>query len=189
LNALREIKTCEGGPIAESLAGKVLEAIERSDHLVSLVTDDLLEWAPATPDSVRVPMSTGQLLGHLLDCLAGFCACFAKIFPETLDEAGNLRDLEVNHSCGPAEARQRIEQYREQIVRGFAMCTDADLARVIPTVFVPAGESLTTLLLGNLEHLLNHKYQLFTYLKLRGMAVSTRDLYRLRCENTEARSQ
>jgi hypothetical protein len=40
---------------------------------------------------------------------------------------------------------------------------------MVPSVFVPEGEQLATLLLGNLEHLINHKYQLFFYLKLLGI--------------------
>lgn len=60
--------------------------------------------------------------------------------------------------------------------------SDKLLARPIPTVFVPSGEAVLTVLLGNLEHLLNHKHQLFFYLKLLGVVVTTRDLYRLRKE-------
>jgi hypothetical protein len=45
---------------------------------------------------------------------------------------------------------------------------------------VAEGEPLLTLLLGNLEHLINHKHQLFWYLKLLGVSVRTPDLYRLR---------
>ena len=47
----------------------------------------------------------------------------------------------------------------------------------IPTVFVPEGEALLTLLLGNLEHFINHKYQLFAYLKMLGVPLGSRDLY------------
>ena len=39
-----------------------------------------------------------------------------------------------------------------------------------------------TLLLGNLEHLLNHKYQLFLYIRLQGVTVTSRDLYQFREE-------
>jgi hypothetical protein len=46
---------------------------------------------------------------------------------------------------------------------------------MLPTVF--ATESVMTLLLGNLEHLINHKYQLFVYLKLLGVSVGTGDIY------------
>ena len=50
------------------------------------------------------------------------------------------------------------------IDRGFQCCTDGDLAgRRIATVFVPEGETVLTLLLGNFGRLENHKYQLFFY--------------------------
>lgn len=39
---------------------------------------------------------------------------------------------------------------------------------------------LISLLLGNLEHLINHKQQLFTYLKLLGADVTSQDLYPFR---------
>jgi hypothetical protein len=39
---------------------------------------------------------------------------------------------------------------------------------------------VATLLLGNLEHLINHKHQLFLYLKLMGVPVGTPDLYQFR---------
>jgi len=60
------------------------------------------------------------------------------------------------------------------------LLSDDDLNRRIPTVFVPEGESLLTLLLGNLEHFINHKHQLFTYLKRMGVPVGSQDLYRFR---------
>lgn len=37
-----------------------------------------------------------------------------------------------------------------------------------------------TLLLGNLEHLINHKHQLFSCLRVMGVALDSRDLYRFR---------
>ncbi len=60
------------------------------------------------------------------------------------------------------------------------MIEDQDLERRIPTVFVPEGETLMTLLLGNLEHLANHKYQLFLYLRLMGERLGSQDVYRFR---------
>jgi hypothetical protein len=56
----------------------------------------------------------------------------------------------------------------------------------VPTLFVPEGEALFTILLGNLEHLINHKYQLFVYLKMLGVRVTTPDLYRLRGRQARA---
>jgi hypothetical protein len=85
--------------------------------------------------------------------------------------------MPVNHDCNIPEAVDRIALYRDHIDEGFALLRDEDLARIIPTVFVASGEPVLTLLLGNLEHLINHKHQLFTYLKVMGVAVGTRDLY------------
>lgn len=172
----------ENRSIVESLEEKVLELIERTDHLVALVSADSLHWAPTTVSPSTSAINVGQLLGHLLDCVAGFCACFQSVFPQELRRFEGIRQVAVNHSCEPLETRRCIAAYREQLVAGFALCNDLHLAQRIPTVFVPSGETLMTLLLGNLEHVVNHKYQLFMYLKLQGAEVSTRDLYRFRAE-------
>jgi uncharacterized damage-inducible protein DinB len=167
-------------PVVESIAQKVLENIERTKHLVSLVPTSQLEWRPESPGDLDKATTLGHLLGHLLDCLAGFCAAFYKAFPVELADFMQIRSLGFNEPGPPDDANQKIQLLTAYIERGFRQCSDADLARRIPTVFVPNGETLATLLLGNLEHLINHKYQLFFYLKLLGTPVSTRDLYRLR---------
>ncbi len=118
-----------------------------------------------------------MLLGHLLDCLAGFCAALAAAEPARLSHFLALRELPVNHACPAAEAVNRLAFYRARIDEGFALLTDAHLANPISTVFVPHGEPLLTLLLGNLEHLINHKHELFTCLKQTGVEVNTSDLY------------
>jgi uncharacterized damage-inducible protein DinB len=109
------------------------------------------------------------LIGHLLDCMSGFCAVLAAAEPQRLAHFVKLR-----------ETPGSIESFRSHIEEGFALLTDADLARRVPTVFVAQGEPILTLLLGNLEHLINHKHQLFAYLKQMGVRVATPDLYRFR---------
>jgi hypothetical protein len=165
------------GAVAASLLEKVREQVERADHLVALVPANHLEWRP----EVEPPaFTTGRLLGHLLECLAGFCAVLYACHPERLGHFLTLRDQPVNHTCGVDEARRRLAAYLRHIEEGFALMSDEDLARVLPTVFVPAGETVMTLMLGNLEHFTNHKFQLYWYLKSMGVAVTTADLYRLR---------
>jgi uncharacterized damage-inducible protein DinB len=159
-----------------NLASKIDEQVERTDHLIGLLTADQLNWRPPISDA----WSIGELLGHMLDCLAGFCAVLYTAEPQRLAHFASLRDLRVNHDCGREEARDRIATYRAHIGEGFALITDADLGRKIPTVFVPEGETVLTLLLGNLEHLTNHKYQLFLFLKLMGVSVGSADLYHFR---------
>src|SRR6185369_12904661 len=121
-----------------------------------------------------------DLLGHLIECLAGFCATLYAVNPEGLVHVARLRELPVNHCCGIEEARQRITEYSKCVREGFAILSDDDLARRIPTVFAQQGEAVMTIVLGNLEHLINHKYQLFFYLKLMGVEVGTADLYKFR---------
>jgi uncharacterized damage-inducible protein DinB len=161
-------------PLAGAVAAKIEEQIERTVHLTGLIGN--ADWRPPVANA----WSFAELLGHLLDCLAGFCAALSAASPERLAHFAALRDRPVNHACGPAEARERVELYRARIEEGMAAIRDVDLARKLPTVFVPEGESVLTLLLGNLEHLINHKHQLFVYLKLAGVDVKTADLYRLR---------
>jgi hypothetical protein len=172
-----------GRAVTESVREKVQETIERLGHLVSRVPWGRLEWRPAT-EGVRPgspePVDLGHLLGHLLTCLAGFCAAFQAAIPEKLGELAELRELQVDHFCGTGEARERIAVYARAIERGFECCTDEDLGRRVRTMFVAEGETLMTLLLGNLEHTLNHKYQLFFYLRMMEVDVGTADLYRLR---------
>ncbi len=103
------------------------------------------------------------------DTLSGFCAVLHAAYPDRLDHLKALR-----------KSGASLRELWEHIVAGLTLVTDQDLARPIPTVFVPQGEPLLTLLLGNLEHFINHKHQLFDYLKMLGVAVATEDLYRLR---------
>lgn len=166
------------GPTTDSVHAKVREQIKMAQKMIEQLPDDL-EWRPAI--AART-MDVGHLLGHLLECLSGFCAVFYAAFPKEMAHAIALKDKPVNHLCGKDEAQERIAEYAVRITEGFALCRDEDLARRIPSLFVPKGETLMTLLLGNLEHLINHKYQLFFYLKSMGVAVETRDLYRFREE-------
>ena len=151
-------------PLCAALLDKIGEQIERTRHLIGLVPAARLDWRPQPGD-----WTTADLLGHLLDCISGFCAVLAAAEPERLAHFAKLREI-------PAT----IEFFYSHIEEGFDLLTDADLARRVPTIFVAEGESILTLLLGNLEHLINHKHQLFTYLKQMGVPVATPDLYRFR---------
>lgn len=150
--------------LTAALLDKIGEQIERTRHLIRLVPAERLDWRPQ-PSA----WTTADLIGHLLDCISGFCAVLVAAEPQRLVHFGKLREI-------PAT----IEIFHSHIEEGFALLTDADLARRVPTVFVAQGESVLTLLLGNLEHLINHKHQLFTYLKQMGVPVATPDLYRFR---------
>jgi hypothetical protein len=165
------------GLLSESLWLKLREQIELTERLMNLLPADKLAWQPL-PETFRV----GDLLGHLLECLAGFCAALYALRPDELAHFASLRELRVNHFCPADEAQSRISDYQKHLEEGFALLTDQDLARKLPTLFVQEGEAAMTILLGNLEHFINHKYQLFFYLKMLGVGVETADLYHFRSE-------
>jgi len=161
------------GPLCNAVFRKIDEQIERTTHLVGLLPADRLGWQPPVPGG----WTPGALLGHLLECLAGFCAVLYAVESDRLRHFGDLRHLPVNHFCRAEEVCVRIGQYRDHIRQGFELLQDAALERSVPTIFTDQGENVLTLLLGNLEHLVNHKHQLFMYLRLLGVNVGTRDLY------------
>ena len=165
----------EKNDLAFSLLAKIGEQADRVEHLLSLVPPTSIDRRP-----IQGVMSVGELLGHLLECFSGFCAVLHALYPERLGHFAELREMQVNHSCGIEEARERMADYMSRIEEGFALVKDSDLARRLPTVFVPEGETLLTLFLGNLEHLINHKYQLVIYLRILAIEVGTPDLYAIR---------
>lgn len=159
-------------PLTSILSSRLDQQIERLLHLISLIPVDKLEWSP-TSSAFRLC----DLLGHLLECLAGFCAVLYAIRPGDLAHFAELRNKTVNQPCPPDEAKQRISEYSERIHEGLSLITDSDLGLPVPTVFARGGEAVFSLLLANFEHLVNHKHQLFIYLKLLGVDVGSKDLY------------
>lgn len=166
-------------PLCTALLAKIHEQIDRTEHLIRLLPAASFHWTPPVHGDWPPPM----LLGHLLECLAGFCAVLAAANPERLAHFRELREIPVNQPTDAPEAIARMAVYRAHIDEGFALLGDTDLARLLPTVFVRQGESVLTLLLGNLEHLINHKHQLFIYLKLMDVDAGTADLYCFRGGN------
>ncbi len=151
-------------PLCDALLEKILEQIERTTHLIALVPEAQQDWTPS-PGAWTV----SELINHLLDCISGFCAVLTAVEPQRLAHLAELRGKPTT-----------IGSYRTHIEEGFALLNDADLANRVPTVFVAQGEPVLTLFLGNLEHLVNHKHQLFAYLKQMGVPVATPDLYQFR---------
>jgi hypothetical protein len=160
---------------SQLLLDKIEEQIELTLRLIRMVPQDKLEWQP-----IETSFKMCELLGHLLEALAGFCAALYAVHPHKLSYFLELRSLTVNHCCGIQEAYQRIEKYKDCIRSGFALLSDDDLALEVPTVFKPSGEALLTILFGNLEHLINHKHLLFFYLKLIGLPITSKELYQFR---------
>jgi hypothetical protein len=162
------------------LHDKLREAIDRFRHLLHRVPRDRFDWRPRIGDgATAAAFSIPELSGHLIDCLTGFCAVAYARHPDRLRHFDQVR-ARVTAPFEPAsvdEALARLAECETHVNEAFAALSDDDLAATLPTVFVPEGEAMLTLLLSNLEHVGNHKYQLFFYLKLMGVPVTSRDLY------------
>src|SRR5215475_4531156 len=136
-------------PLCAALQAKILEQIERTIHLTQFLPADL-GLRPVVDG-----WSFEQLLEHLFLSMAGFCAVLAAVYPSELVHFQRLREVRPIGNFA-----ERAGVYRGHVEEGFRLLSDEALSRMIPTVFVPTGESVLTLLLGNLEHLINHKHQL-----------------------------
>jgi hypothetical protein len=84
-------------PLCVALLDKIGEQIERTRHLIGLVPAGRLDWRPRAGD-----WTTGELIGHLLDCISGFCAVLVAAEPQRLAHFGKLREIpatiEIFHS-------------------------------------------------------------------------------------------
>jgi hypothetical protein len=162
-----------GSSLCTDFQTKLDHQVERINHLIVLVPDERLNWIPPLTNGFTFAV----LLGHIMDCLAGFAATLYAAKPAELTRLLELKQYAGSHALSPSAASETLQVFRTSLAQGFAVFDDSDLFRMIPTVFVPQGESLLTLLLINFEHLASHKYQLFIWLRLAGVAVSSRDLY------------
>jgi uncharacterized damage-inducible protein DinB len=155
-----------------------------TEKLLALVEDDALEWKPATGSNW---MTTGQLVKHLTEscgvCFRGFIKGEWPM-PEGMD----IKDLPPESMLPPAEklptitslagATQMLLKDRELAFEMLDGCSDEELAtKPAPAPWDPTELVLGHRLLQMIEHLKQHKGQLFYYLKLQGKPVNTSDLW------------
>src|SRR5262249_17823010 len=79
-------------PLHDSLHAKIDEQMDRALHLARLLPEGSAGWAPEMPGGLTV----SALLGHLLDCAAGFCAALYAAEPRKLAHFQELRGMPVN---------------------------------------------------------------------------------------------
>src|ERR1041385_1703578 len=106
----------------KSILSRVEDQADRAEHLIALVPEDKLRWAPSDGS-----MLLCEVLGHLLECLAGFCGTCYAVSPERLAHFADLRTKPVKHCCEKDEALERIREYIGHIREGFEILTDEDL--------------------------------------------------------------
>ncbi|MDX9754493.1 MAG: DinB family protein [bacterium] len=156
-------------------------AYTATEGLVQLVRDSELDWKPAAENNW---MTVGQLLHHLTTSTA---ACFKGFItgdwgmPKDVDAACEglppASAMPTVSNC--AEALQWLQKDKEEAFALLAQTSEDDLnSRQVKAPWDPVtAKILGHFLLDMVNHLQQHKYQLFYYLKLQGKPVNTFTLY------------
>ncbi len=166
----------------ELLESELDNAYKAAEGLISMVDDDSLDWKPASGDNW---MTTGQLLNHIATACGGPTKGFVTGdwgMPAGAD-AGEMAPEEM---LPPAESLPGAESVAATLE---ALAADKALAREmiaqaegrmdepVAAPWDPRPRPLGQQVLGMIEHLNNHKAQLFYYLKLQGAPVNTWHFY------------
>jgi len=156
-----------------------------TDALFAVADDAALDWKPATGENW---MTMGQVMMHTATSNGpGFHGFVTGDWG--MPDGMSLDDMEPEEMLPPAEkmatvesvahARELLAKDREQALAVLRSVDEADLAqREIAAPWNP-GETfaLGRHLLHSLRHSLQHKGQLFYYLKLQGKPVNTGHLW------------
>jgi uncharacterized damage-inducible protein DinB len=170
--------------LVQILTREIETAYAVTDKLLARVTDADLDFRPTTG---RSWMTVGQLLRHLGDA----CGVPMRGFVTGdygLPDGTRFEDLPPEQMLPPAEtlpkvacvedARRLLAQDREVALAALAEAGETDL--LCRRFAAPWGGPELTLfehLLHMVDHLRQHKGQLFYYLKLLGRDVATGDLW------------
>jgi hypothetical protein len=149
-----------------------LDSFRPAESMLKMVPPDKLNWKPA-PNF----MSLGQLICHLSDGIGTELRMAIENSWPKPEEMSGLPDLAKMPACDAQEALIRLEKDKTTLRDILAGVTEEEFANKI--VSVPWGwkSNLERMALDFREHFVNHKMQLFTYLKLLGLPVNTETLY------------
>jgi len=159
------------------LISEVEHAYRPFNGLLNLVDDENLDWQPATGLNW---MTMGQLLYHLGDacgvCMQAFEANdWSAIMPEG---ATPMTAHELPAVDSVAQARERLSADKARALATIAKAGEPRLVNeLVAAPWNPQSAPLAQQLLMMVNHLTQHKDQLFYYLKLQGHPVNTMHLY------------
>ncbi len=168
----------------ELIRGNFEYAYASTQRLLDLVDDDTLNWKPSTGSNW---MTVGQLLQHLTDACGAPCKGFVTGdwgFPEGVDPS----QLPADQMLPPAEAlpsirsvaeaKKLLEQDRQLALAMLEQAGEKNLEEKIATApWDQMQMKLGHRMLQMVGHLVQHKGQLYYYLKLQGKPVNTMHLW------------
>jgi len=151
-----------------------------TETLMKMAPPDKLDWKPMEGNFLTL----GQVLDHLTTGLEGV-RCFitgdwgVELTPEgeLPPEMEVLPPAEKFPSCDPETALKKLGESYKVAKEALGRLSEDDFRS--KRVKAPWGEEgpMWAMLLSLLEHQINHKYQLFFYLKMLGLPVNTITLY------------
>ncbi|MEE8104831.1 MAG: DinB family protein [Planctomycetota bacterium] len=166
----------------ELLTTEIEDAYGATAQLIGRVKDEDLDWKPETGANW---MTTGRLLFHIAEscgmCFKGFVTGEWPM-PEGATEGGAepaMATAEQMKSVGSVEeARTLLAADKQVALDMLAQAGESRLAEQgTPAPWDPRELPLGQRLLQMVGHLMQHKGQLFYYLKLQGQNVNSADLW------------
>ena len=168
----------------ELLHAEIQSTYATTEKLLSLVDEKSLNWKPAVGNNW---MTMGQLLMHLTGACGVACRGFI-IRNWSMPDGVDISKLKPEEMLPPAEklpgiatvteAQRRIQDDRRLALEMVASCGEKRLASEKASApWDPREMLLGHRLLQMVDHLKQHKGQLFYYLKLQGKPVGTADLW------------
>ena len=165
------------------LKNEIETAYRSTENLLDLVDPDALDWKPSTGSNW---MTTGQLLKHITEaCGSAFPGFVTGDWG--LPEGTDVSDLSPEDMLPPADAMPSIDSVAEAkralaadkqlALTMLGEVSGAGLEKATAAPWDPNDVPLGHRLLQMVEHLKQHKAQLFYYLKLQGKPVNTTHLW------------
>ena len=154
---------------------KFIEGIYKATRgLIELTPDNKLDFRPK--DGL---MTIAQVLKHLESCLgASLSMAVNNSWPEIPEEEMLPPAEKLPKSNSPAEALKEIDQDWELLKQEFEKITDGEFNQnKIDVPWMPFPMTLLEFMMQAMEHLSNHRMQLFIWLKLSGENLNTGHLY------------
>lgn len=168
----------------ELLSDALSQSYFATETLFDMVDDNALDWKPETGDNW---MTNGQLLLHTAWAAGGCIKGFVTGDWSPPKEA-EMKEGEEENMLPPAELMPSIDNVahaKKMLAEDKALafdllkqCSDEDLdSKLVSAPWDPREMPLGIRLLEMVNHLSQHKGQLFYYLKLQGKPVNTMHLW------------
>lgn len=154
-----------------------------TEQLLEMVAEKDLNWKPETGDNW---MTTGQLILHISwacgGCIKGFVTGDWSP-PKEAEMLGESEQMmpsaeQMPSAASVARAKEMLAEDKHLSYQLLEQCSDDDLdSKLVSAPWDPREIALGQRMLEMVNHLFQHKGQLFYYLKLQGKPVNTMNLW------------